>query len=125
MYSGGSALLRRAGNSSPGRSLAVPLGGVGDVVGVLRGGAVLSAVGVAVFRAVFVELFGPADSRTGRVAMGVAVPIPVLVAVLPVVVMAVFAGVLVAMVVVVSSHRIPPIYENFWIAMVSITRLTD
>ena len=82
------------------------LDGVGDVMGVFRSRAVLAAVGVAVFRSMFVEIFGPADSHTGSVAMRVAMTGAVLVAMLRAVVMAVLSNVLVAMIVLVRSHII-------------------
>lgn len=82
---------------------------MGDVVGVLRSRAVLAAVGVAVFRAMLVQFFRPADRQAGSVAVGVAMTGPVLVAMLPAVVMAVLASMLVAVVVLMSGHKIPPI----------------
>ncbi len=93
-------------------SLKCRLGGVGYVMRVLRSCAVLAAVGVAVFRAMFVEIFGPADSHTGSVAMCVAMAGPVLVAMLSFVVMAVLSSVLVTMVALVGSHEILQFIET-------------
>ena len=81
---------------------------MGNVVGIGFGGAVLSAMGVAVLRTVFVQLLGPADGRAGGIAMDVAVTGPMLMAVLAVVFVAVFALVLVAMVSTVGCHWDPP-----------------
>ena len=78
------------------------------VVGIGFGGAVLPAVGVAMFRSVFIQLLGPADGRAGGVAVDVTVTGPMLMAMLAVVFVAVFALVLVAMVNAVGRHWTPP-----------------
>ena len=94
-------------------------------MGVLRSCAVLAAVGVAVFRAMFVEIFGPTDGQTRCVAMGVAMTGPMLVAMLSAVVMAVLSRVLVAMVVLMGRHKILQFIENYLMAKVSIAYSND
>ncbi len=87
-------------------------GGVGGVMRVARGRAVLSTVDMAVFGAMFIEVLGAADGHAGRIAVHMAMTGAVLVTMLTVMIVAVFASVLMTMVVVMSSHSVPPVLAS-------------
>ena len=76
------------------------------MVGISFSGTVLPAVGVAVRVSMLVQLLASADSQAGRVPVDMAVAGAMFVTVLPLVLVTVFAGMLVAMVTLMSRHDV-------------------